>query len=42
MIYYLYPAVTENSRMRAIIFGVLFGLFTCATYDLTNLATLKD
>jgi uncharacterized membrane protein len=28
--------------MRAVIFGVLFGLFTYATYDLTNLATLKD
>ena len=28
--------------MKAMISGVLFGFFTYATYDLTNLATLKD
>ena len=28
--------------MRALLFGALFGLITYATYDLTNLATLKD
>jgi uncharacterized membrane protein len=42
MIFAVYPALTQDSVMRAIIFGVLFGLFTYATYDLTNLATLKD
>lgn len=42
MIFAVYPAVTQDSAMRAVIFGVLFGLFTYATYDLTNLATLKD
>jgi uncharacterized membrane protein len=42
MIFAVYPAVAQDSVMRAVIFGVLFGLFTYATYDLTNLATLKD
>jgi len=42
MIFAVHPAVAQDSVIRAIIFGVLFGLFTYATYDLTNLATLKD
>ncbi len=36
------PAVEKNSFTRAIISGALFGFFTYATYDLTNLATLKN
>jgi uncharacterized membrane protein len=36
------PAVEKHSWVNAIIFGALFGLITYATYDLTNLATLKD
>ena len=28
--------------MHALIFGAFFGLVTYATYDLTNLSTLKD
>ena len=28
--------------MDALLFGALFGLITYATYDLSNLATLKD
>ncbi len=36
------PAVEKNSLAKAIISGALFGFFTYATYDLTNLATLKD
>ncbi len=36
------PAVENGSWMNAFIFGALFGLITYATYDLTNLATLKD
>ncbi len=35
------PAVEKNSVVKAIINGALFGIFTYATYDLTNLATLK-
>ena len=42
MIFAVYPGVVQDSLLRAMIFGVLFGLFTYATYDLTNLATLKD
>lgn len=36
------PAVTKNSLVHALLYGALFGLITYATYDLTNLATLKD
>lgn len=36
------PAVEKGSWMHALLFGALFGLITYATYDLTNLATLKD
>lgn len=36
------PAVEKASLSKAIIGGALFGFFTYATYDLTNLATLKD
>ena len=36
------PAVEKDSLSRALLLGVLFGFFTYATYDLTNLATLKD
>lgn len=36
------PAHENNSLSKAIINGALFGIFTYATYDLTNLATLKD
>jgi uncharacterized membrane protein len=38
----LLPAVEAESLSKAIIAGVLFGFMTYATYDLTNLATLKD
>ena len=38
----IYPAALKNSLMTAAILGGLFGFFTYATYDLTNLATLKD
>jgi len=36
------PAVEKHSLMHALLYGALFGLITYATYDLTNLATLKD
>jgi uncharacterized membrane protein len=35
------PATEKQSLSHAVIYGVLFGFFTYATYDLTNLATLK-
>lgn len=36
------PAIEKQSWVNALIFGALFGLITYATYDLTNLATLKN
>jgi uncharacterized membrane protein len=35
------PATEKQSFSHAVIYGALFGFFTYATYDLTNLATLK-
>ena len=40
-IFTIMPAVEKNSLTSAITLGALFGFFTYATYDLTNLATLK-
>jgi len=40
-IFAIYPSINKDSVSNAIIMGVLFGFFTYATYDLTNLATLK-
>ena len=36
------PALDKGSLTHAILFGALFGFFCYATYDFTNLATLKD
>ncbi|MCE7990403.1 MAG: DUF2177 family protein [Roseivirga sp.] len=41
-IFAIMPAVEKDSLMKAMLLGALFGFFTYATYDLTNLATLKD
>jgi uncharacterized membrane protein len=41
-IFSILPAVEKNSFSHAVIMGALFGFFTYATYDLTNLATLKN
>lgn len=35
------PAVSETAYARALVYGGLFGLVAYATYDMTNLATLK-
>jgi uncharacterized membrane protein len=40
-IFAIYPSVNKDSVNNAILMGALFGFFTYATYDLTNLATLK-
>ena len=42
VVFVVTPAIEKGSWVRAILFGALFGLITYATYDLTNLATLKD
>lgn len=36
------PALTKQSLMYAIVAGGFFGLIAYGTYDLTNLATIKD
>ncbi len=36
------PALEKSSLTDALLFGALFGLVTYSTYDLTNLATIKD
>lgn len=36
------PGLDAQSLGKAAIWGALFGFFTYATYDLTNLATLRD
>lgn len=42
VIFAIYPAVERGSWQYALVYGALFGFFTYATYDLTNLATLRD
>ena len=41
-IFAIMPSVEKGSVVSAIVLGALFGFFTYATYDLTNLATLKN
>lgn len=38
----VYPSLARESWMYALLAGAFFGLVTYATYDLTNLATLKN
>ncbi len=42
VVFVISSAVEKHSWTHALLFGGLFGLITYATYDLTNLATLKD
>ena len=42
LIFVIGPALTTGAPLRALLFGALFGLISYATYDLSNLATLKD
>jgi len=42
VIFAVKPALEAGSPMRALAYGALFGFFTYATYDLTNLATVRD
>ncbi len=41
LVFVVEPAVERGSWMRAITLGAFFGIIAYATYDLTNLATLK-
>ena len=38
----VYPALEKQSLVHAALLGALFGFFCYATYDLTNMATLKN
>jgi len=42
LIFAVLPGVAKDSVRHAAVWGALFGFFTYATYDLTNLALLKD
>jgi uncharacterized membrane protein len=42
VLFVIKPAVEVQSWKNALFMGAFFGFITYATYDLTNLATLKD
>ena len=42
VVFVIAPALEKHSWQQAMLHGALFGLVTYATYDLTNLATVKD
>ncbi|MBL8088883.1 MAG: DUF2177 family protein [Anaerolineales bacterium] len=42
LIFVILPSLKNESMYQNVIRGALFGLITYATYDLTNLATLRD
>lgn len=42
VVFVIYPALKAESIKQGLILGMFFGLVTYATYDLTNLATLKN
>jgi uncharacterized membrane protein len=42
VLFVITPALEKHSWVNAFLFGALFGLIAYATYDLTNLATIKD
>lgn len=42
IVFVVSPALKNKDIMHAVVLGAFFGLVTYATYDLTNLATLKD
>lgn len=42
LVFVINPALNKKSISSAILMGALFGFVTYATYDLTNLATIKD
>lgn len=42
LVFAVFPGLNANSLRKAVLLGSLFGLITYATYDLTNLATVKN
>jgi len=41
IVFAVVPAIDRGSLMRAVVWGGLYGFFTYATYDLTNMALIK-
>ena len=42
VVFVISPAIEKHSWVHALLYGAFLGLVTYATYDLTNLATLKN
>jgi len=42
VVFVLSPSFEKKDWLNALYLGALFGLFAYSTYDLTNLATIKD
>jgi uncharacterized membrane protein len=42
LVFVVRPALLRGAPLEALLFGALFGLICYATYDLSNMATLKD
>jgi uncharacterized membrane protein len=42
LVFVIRPALAAGVPLNALFYGALLGLISYATYDLTNLATLKD
>jgi len=42
LVFVVVPGLQDNSLKATLLRGALFGLITYATYDLTNLATVKN
>jgi len=42
LVFVVVPSLDAGSTKKVLILGALFGLITYATYDLTNMATVKD
>jgi uncharacterized membrane protein len=42
VVFVIRPALASGEPLKALLLGAFFGLVSYATYDLTNLATIKD
>jgi uncharacterized membrane protein len=42
LVFAVVPALEKESLGQALLWGCLYGFFTYATYDLTNMATIKN
>ena len=42
VVFVIRPALASGEPLKALLLGAFFGLISYATYDLSNLATLKD